>query len=122
MAHSRAQAYVDQRQQTYAMLLEVLEDGRLSVDVHRPQGNPRGVGLTSAIPAPQFLRTINVRLDPASDVAYQVGSITDDADCRLGDLWRYHDITGSERWLKVERVVPNEVGSSVYLNAYRKTG
>lgn len=128
MSTNRARAWADSRQQEKDIDNELIEDAAISVDVFRPgQATGSKPGLDSEVGEPALIRTQTVRLDPTTrgqretiDEPVELIALSQSDDDRRADLWRYHDLEGRERWLKVVYVEPTEGGSDVWLATTRK--
>lgn len=128
MSTNRARAWADDRQQEKDIDNELIEDAAISVDVFRPGPSAASKpGMDAEIAEPVLVRTQTVRLDPTNrgqresvDEPVEIIGLSQSDDDRKGDLWRYHDLEGRERWLKVIYIEPTEGGSDVWLATTRR--
>ena len=121
--------FLDRGQQERDNLNFVIEDGAISVDVYRRTQQGGSPGLTAQVHEPDFLRTINVRLDAYRSRSTVLGKsrirlspigLTNDTDVRTDDLWRWTDVANHTRWYRVASVSRTQSTSSAVLEEIKR--
>lgn len=127
----RADSWLDRNQQRKDSYRDILAESMQSVNVYRHLENPDDVGFKSEALPPNLIGSINARIDPAkrktsgdiqesTEEDPQWVGLTDSVNVLVGDLWASVDLGDERRFYKVVRMLPVEIGFTVWLKEVRK--
>lgn len=127
----RAAAWLDRDEQRRDAYQDILKESEQSVNVYRVNSIQDNAGFRSEVGDPSFVETINVRIDVAKNTQpedsqdstnepAQFTALTGAKRVYLGDMWRHFDLGGQERFYRVVRVKPIEIGNAVWLQEIRR--
>lgn len=127
----RADSWLDRNQQKKDSYRDILAESMQSVNVYRHTENADDVGFKREALPPNLLGSINARIDSAknrrtgdiqdsTDEELQYVGLTDSVDVVIGDIWATVDLGDARRFYKVVRMIPVEIGFTVWLKEVRK--
>lgn len=127
----RADSWLDRNQQKKDSYRDILAESMQSVNVYRHTENADDAGFRREALPPNLLGSINARIDSAKrhttgdiqdslEEDLQYVGLTDSVDVVLGDIWATVDLGDARRFYKVVRMIPVEIGFTVWLKEVRK--